>query len=74
MNGLTFDELEYKDDKTGRIIVRIIPKFIPPIPTAKGEITFAIWEYWKDTENRQDAIDNTLDNAKQVMQSWIIQF
>jgi hypothetical protein len=70
---LTFDELEYTDDNTGKIIVRIIPKFTPPPPTARGEITFAVWEYWKDTESRQDAIDNAFKNAKQVMKSWSIE-
>ena len=68
---LTFDKLEYTDDKTGRIIVRIIPKFIPPSPTAKGEIIFAYWEYWKDTENETDAILSAKKNVKQVMKTWM---
>jgi hypothetical protein len=67
---LIFDELEYTDDKTGRVIVRIIPKFIPPAPTANGKITFAFWEYWKDTENKADAILNAKKNAREVIKSW----
>jgi hypothetical protein len=67
---LTFDEMEYKDDNTGKTIVRITPKFVPIVPTAKGEIIFAFWEYWKDTEDRQNAINNALNNARIVIKSW----
>lgn len=67
---ITFEELEYKDDASGRTIVRIIPKFIPISPTAKGEITFAYWEYWKDTESREKAIENAKNNAVKIILSW----
>lgn len=57
----------FKDDKSGRVVVRFCPVFTPDV-CAQGSLSFACWEGWEDEPEKLPAVElAAVDNARAVM-------